>query len=319
MLTPMASSDSAVEVALAEHEQLEDDMSELKLAIAQLNDVLNSISVLSWDSSVMMPHGACAAQARGQQVATLTGVARSMLLSPQTAAALEKAKTGLRADDHDDRDTVSRVTAALDFHNRIPAKLSMDRAMIKAAATQAWTVAREQSDFSIFAPHLEKTVEISRVYADAIGVPPGGHPYDALLGLSEPGTTLASLRDLFAELKAGITPILRHAASNPPRTDFLHREYPVTTQEHVAQKLAQAIGYNFDGGRLDPTVHPFAVSFTSADVRITTRYYPKFINASIFGTLHESGHAMYEQGVAPELNRTQLQRTFCAQILLLKH
>eukprot|EP01046_Picozoa_sp_COSAG06_P024129 COSAG06_NODE_1950_length_7997_cov_37.784882_7_plen_95_part_00 len=71
--------------------------------------------------------------------------------------------------------------------------------------------------------------------------------------------------------------------------DFLHRDYPVAAQEEVAKQLATAIGYDFGGGRIDPTVHPFAVSFTSADVRITTRYYPDFINASIFGTLHESG------------------------------
>lgn len=303
----MASRDTAV--AEAEAAEVAGGLAELNATIGQLNDVLNSISVLGWDSSVMMPDGPAAAQARGQQVATLTGVARSMLLSSETATALEKATAELSDADPDARYIVDRVTEALDFHNRIPAQLSIDRAMIKAAATQAWTVAREQSDFSIFAPHLEKTVEISRAYAAAIGVPDGGHPYDALLGLSEPGTTLASLRALFAELKAGITPILRKAAANPPRTDFLHRKYPVEMQEHVAKKLAKAIGYDFGGGRLDPTVHPFAVSFTSADVRITTRYYPDFINASIFGTLHESGHAMYEQGVAPQLNRT-LQQLF---------
>jgi carboxypeptidase Taq len=298
----MAGSDTAVEIRV-DVDDVPDGILELKLAIGRLNDVLNSISVLSWDSSVMMPDGPAPAAARGQQVATLTGVARSMLLSSETATALERAKDELRDADYDARETVARVAAAIDFHNRIPAQLSIDRAMIKAAATQAWTVAREQSDFSIFAPHLEKTVEISRAYATAIGVPDGGHPYDALLGLSEPGTTLASLRDLFAELRAGITPILRQAAANSPRTDFLHRNYPVGTQEQVAKKLAESIGYAFGGGRLDPTIHPFAVSFTSADVRITTRYYPDFINASIFGTLHESGHAMYEQGVAPELNR----------------
>eukprot|EP01046_Picozoa_sp_COSAG06_P024127 COSAG06_NODE_1950_length_7997_cov_37.784882_5_plen_164_part_00 len=155
---------AAAEATVGEEEEEEElGMPGLEATVGQLNDVLNSISLMSWDSSVMMPDSSAAAAARGQQVATLSQVARSMLLSPDTADALKKAAAELaESEDEDARYTVDKVTAALDFHNRIPAHISADRAMIKAAATQAWAKAREQSDFSLFAPHLEKTVAINR-------------------------------------------------------------------------------------------------------------------------------------------------------------
>jgi carboxypeptidase Taq len=179
------------------------------------------------------------------------------------------------------------------------------RAALRTVAQAAWIEARSKSDFSIYAPHLAETVALSRDYADCIGW--SEHPYDAMVSIYEPGETAASLKTLFTSLRAGLLPILDAARSQPaPRSDFLFRDYPEEGQRAFGLSLAEKLGYDLQRGRLDTTVHPFEVSFTRNDVRITTRYNRNYLPASIFGTAHETGHGLYEQGVDPAYTRTTL-------------
>ncbi|MEO1102291.1 MAG: carboxypeptidase M32 [Pseudomonadota bacterium] len=141
--------------------------------------------------------------------------------------------------------------------------------------------------------------------AEAIGY--DAHPYDALMYRFEPGTTTASLATLFDELKAGMLPLVRAISeTEQPRSDFLTRDYREDEQLRFALKMAERIGYDTSRGRLDLTVHPFEVSFTRDDVRITTRVARNYLPSALFGALHEAGHAMYEQGVDPAYTRTPL-------------
>src|SRR3569623_1368191 len=170
------------------------------------------------------------------------------------------------------------------------------RRMLAAAA-------RANSDFKSFAPILEQMVEIIREIAESIGYE--ALPYDALMYRFEPGETAASLTVLFDQLKAAIIPLVRAVSQQPaPRTDFLERSYPEAAQLSFAVEMAKSIGYDFDRGRLDTTVHPFEVSFTRNDVRITTRFNKKHMPMSLFGALHEAGHGLYEQNVDPAYTRT---------------
>jgi carboxypeptidase Taq len=179
------------------------------------------------------------------------------------------------------------------------------RAALRTVAQAAWIEARSKSDFSIFAPHLARTLALSRDYADCIGW--SGHPYDAMVSIYEPGETAASLKSLFASLRAGLLPVLDAARSQPaPRSDFLFRDFPEKGQRAFGLSLSEKLGYDLQRGRLDTTVHPFEVSFTRNDVRITTRYNRNYLPASIFGTAHETGHGLYEQGVDPAHTRTTL-------------
>ncbi len=143
---------------------------------------------------------------------------------------------------------------------------------------------------------------LARAQADAIGW--RDHPYDALLKFYEPGETLGSLRRLFGALREGLTPILAAARARPKPRDVLSGNFALADQLTLCARLAAAIGYDFGRGRLDTTVHPFEISFTREDVRITTRAKPKHIGQSIFGTLHESGHGLYEQNVDPAFTRS---------------
>jgi carboxypeptidase Taq len=277
----------------------------LQERIAAVNDVLNATSVLTWDSRTMMPLGG--AETRGHQIATLTRIARDLLLAPETERALEAAERaveGLEAVSAGRR-MVQQTRHAVEHHRRVPASLIQERAALRTVAQAAWIEARSKSDFSIFSPHLAQTVEVSREYANCIGW--NEHPYDAMVSIYEPGETAASLKDLFKELRAGLLPILDSARSRPqPRSDFLFRIFPEEGQRAFGLSLTEKLGYDLRRGRLDTTVHPFEVSFTRNDVRITTRYNRNYLPASIFGTAHETGHGLYEQGVDPAYTRTTL-------------
>jgi len=273
--------------------------------IAAVNDVLNATSLLTWDSRTMMPSGG--AETRGRQIATLTRISRDLLLAPETENALAEAEQAVEgmAGDAAERRLVEQTRLAVEHHRRVPASLIQERAALRTVAQAAWIEGRSKSDFSIFAPHLEKTVELSRAYADCIGW--SEHPYDAMVSIYEPGETARSLKALFSELRTGLLPILDAARSRPqPRSDFLFRSFPEEGQRAFGLRLAEKLGYDFTRGRLDTTVHPFEVSFTRNDVRITTRYNRNYLPASMFGTAHEVGHALYEQGVDPAYTRTTL-------------
>ena len=277
---------------------------ELQHRIAAVNDVLCAGSLLVWDSRTMMPVGG--ATSRSRQIATLAGLGRDLLVADATLGALvgaEREVVGLD-DAHPDRRAVTAVRFACDFHRRIPPSLMARRAAARGLANAAWVEARANNNFALFAPYLETNIALAREYADAVGWQ--AHPYDALLQQYEPGETLASLRTLFAHLTAGQAPILKAAMARQPRSEFLHRHFDEATQRLMSQRFAEKLGYDFGRGRLDTTVHPFEVSFTRDDVRITTRTRPNALMPALFGAMHETGHALYEQNVDPTYTGTAL-------------
>lgn len=271
--------------------------------VSAVNDFLCATSILNWDSRTMMPLGGVAS--RGHQIATLKGAARETLLSDATRRACNGAlETTADRDASDlDRRAAETVAAAIAHHERIPAELLAEQAALGPVAGAAWVEARANSSFASFLPYLEKTVDLARRTADAVGY--GEHPYDTMVELYEPGETVASLKRLFGELRAGIAPILAVARSRPAaRRDFLFRNFPKDKQRALAAELAALLGYDFARGRLDVATHPFEVSFTRNDVRITTRYFEDFLPASVFATMHEVGHGLYEQGVDANFTRS---------------
>lgn len=273
--------------------------------VAIVNDLLNAMNILTWDSRTKMPKQG--AETRGQQIATLTSLAREQILSDEMRRALEQAEEAAADLPHDapERRAAEQVRHAVTHHSRVSAKLINERAALRAVAHVAWHEAKNESDFSIFLPYLEKTMELTRAYADAIGWEE--HPYDALLSMYEPGETAKSLQALYAKLRAGIRPVIAAAAERPePRRDFVFRHFPQKAQAEFGKTLAAIIGYDFDRGRLDNTVHPFEISFTRNDVRITSRYNENYLPASVLPTSHEVGHALYELNIDPAYTRTAL-------------
>ena len=273
--------------------------------VATINDVLNAMSVLLWDSRTMMPPGGTGT--RGEQMATLAVIARDMIVSDDLARAADRAgrEVAHLSEDDPERRAVDHVRAAIEHHRKIPAALVRARTALRARASATWAEARRTNDFALFAPDLAESVALARELADAIGY--DAHPYDALISIFEPGETSASLDTLFATLRGNITPLVQAIGKHDvARSDIMSRAYPPELQREFGLKVAERFGYDFSRGRLDPTTHPFEISFTRNDVRITTRYHEDNLVSALQGIMHEAGHGLYEQNIDSAYTRTAL-------------
>ncbi|MBI9043520.1 MAG: carboxypeptidase M32 [Anaerolineaceae bacterium] len=279
---------------------------QFEVHMAEINDLCCVINLLNWDSQTQMPSGGT--QTRGHQISTVASLAQKRFVSEETLRLIEAAEDEISGDDSNSYRVraVAQAREAFEVSKAVPAKLVGDVNALKTIAQQVWTDARQKDDFNLFAPYLEQMITMKRQIADAIGFEE--HPYDAMLNRYEPGMTTARIQQLFAELKVGLDPILDRIRGLPqPANDFLTRqEFPVDLQKKFALQMVEKFGYDLQRGRVDVAVHPFEISFTRQDVRITTRYNPNYPGAAIFGLFHESGHGMYEQGADPTITRTVL-------------
>ena len=278
-------------------------LAEFKLEMGILNDLGAAADLLSWDQDTYMPSGAAAG--RGQQLATLHSIHHARLTSERVSdllAALESA--GLPADSPE-RAMVREARRHADRARSVPARLVEELARRSSSARVAWSRARAEDRFELFAPELAEMFALKREEADAVG---GGSRYDALLDEYEPGATAAGLAELFEPLRVeqvGLLEAIRASGVQHP-AGMLERGYPVAAQRDLCLRTVAAFGYDLDRGRLDVTLHPFATTIGGDDVRITTRYDEHFLNTALFDAMHEAGHAMYEQGIDPAYHRTPL-------------
>lgn len=213
-----------------------------------------------------------------------------------------------RLDDlsEDTKKAVELAKKEYEENKKIPEAEYKEYVILCSKAETAWEEAKGKSDFSLFSPYLEQLIEFNKRFITYWGYQE--HPYDALLDLFEPGVTVKVLDQLFAELKEAIIPLVKQvtASGNKPDTSFLTKAFPKEKQKELSLYFLQELGYDFDGGRLDETVHPFATTLNWGDVRVTTRYDEKDFRTAIFGTIHECGHAIYEQNIDEALSGTNL-------------
>jgi carboxypeptidase Taq len=193
-----------------------------------------------------------------------------------------------------------------DEARKLPTDLVAEIARAGAIAQPVWQKARKEANFDAFAPYLEKNVELNRRVADALGYQ--DRPYDALLDRYEPGMKTADLEKLFDELKRAIVPLIADIARNADAVDdrALYRGYDPDLQLTYALDVVKRLGYDLERGRQDLSAHPFSTTFGPGDARITTRVSRDFFNECFFGSVHEAGHAMYDQGQTEHLDRTPL-------------
>ncbi|MGE0745444.1 MAG: carboxypeptidase M32 [Rhodospirillales bacterium] len=266
-------------------------------AIFRRMSVLRGVqSVLHWDMAVNMPDGGAAA--RAEQLAALKRLQHETLTDPRLADLLVAAGEGEGLDDW--RRSNLRAMRRRWLHAR-----AVDPALVEAhthasiACEMAWRAAKPAGDFAAVAPHLEKIValvrEIAAARAEALGVT----PYEALLDQFEPGGSTARIDGLFDDLSAFLPGFLervldhqvRRPAARPPSGPF-----PIDRQRALGVAMMETIGFDFAGGRLDVSHHPFC-SGIPEDIRITTRYREEDFTSSLMGVLHETGHALYEKGL----------------------
>lgn len=286
---------------------------DLAAHIAEYHDLLCILNTLKWDMRTMMP--AAGAASRGAQLATLTKLAKSLFVSDETARLLDAAdaeSAGADPDSYQAR-ALRQTRDAYEIQRRIPADLVGRLAALGPESEAVWAKAKDENDFASFKPYLKRMLALNIELAEAIGY--DDHPFDALVFQFEPGMTAARLQKVFAELKDRILPLLQRvvAADSPLPVDLWAAEYDLAAQKQLCRELSALIGFDFARGRLDEAPHPFEISFTRDDVRITTRYDANYLPMSLFAALHEAGHGLYEQNIAPELTRTALTADFLGQ------
>ena len=274
----------------------------LQERLATISDLYSAASVLTWDRQTYMPEGGVGG--RAEQLATLSRLAHEMLVSPETGDLL--AHSGAHEPGSDEAALLRLARREYDRASRLPARLVAETSRATALAERTWTKARERSEWSLFAPHMERVLALKQEEASYLD---GEHPYDAMLDRYDPGTSTHRLRGMFDALKAGIVPLVREVSARlgEERTAPLRGHFDEATQEALGRDVISSFGYDWSRGRQDKAVHPFCIDFGGpGDVRITTRIDPARLSVGLFGTCHEAGHALYEQGVEPSYSRTPL-------------
>jgi carboxypeptidase Taq len=265
-------------------------------------DVIRDISalgaasgVIGWDQETMMPPKA--AGARAEQSSVLASIIHEKFTSPKIGRMLRKlSKDGIKLSSIEK----ANVRETLIDYNKstcLPKDLVRDLARVGSLAQDAWIKARKKSDFKAFAPWLKEMVKLKRKQAKALGYK--GEAYDALLDDYEPGMTTAELDPIVEEVRAGLVPIAKaiRASKEKINSSFLKVSFPEDSQEALCREAMNIVGVDADASRLDRSAHPFCCGIAPTDVRITTRYNARWMPQALYGVMHESGHALYEQGL----------------------
>ena len=268
-----------------------------KILLERWGEIRNLHSVeelLSWDQEVCLPPKGV--EARARVCATMAGIKHRHLEHPELREALDVC--GEQAEEGSELAAQVRV-ARLEVERAVAVPESLVRALAEARSTglSAWRKGREQEDFSLFEPHLERLVELRRQEAAAID--PGREAYEVLLQGYEPDAEVGQLVPLFRDLREALVPMVAAVADCGHMVDEgpALGNYPAEAQEAFGRRVAEAVGFDFDAGRLDASTHPFCIGFDPLDVRMTWRYQEDDFRPAFSGILHETGHALYEQGL----------------------
>ncbi len=285
---------------------MQDKMNELKTRLAEVSDLGHASAVLGWDQQTYMPPGG--GMARAQQLSLLRRLTHEKFTDDAVGHLLEELHADMASLPYDSDDaSLIRITKRdYDKARKVPAALVAEIAQASAQAFQAWQKAKPASRFADFAPFLQKNLDLKKQMAECLGYT--DRIYDPLLDQFEPGMTTAHVERIFADVRNEIVPLVHAIAKKPNAVDdkFLHQKFPEQKQWDLGIAAVTLMGYPFERGRQDRAPHPFTTTFARDDVRITTRFIPNFFNAALFATMHEGGHALYNLGTRPELERTPL-------------
>ncbi len=259
--------------------------------VSRLNGVLSTIA---WDQEVMMPSGA--AQARAKQISALAGVIHGCMTDPALGECLEELKAQNDRFNAIEQCNIKEARRNFDLMTKIPRQLVQALAELGSRGHTVWVQARKENKFTDFAPVIKEFLKLKKEWAACAF--PDMSPYDANIDLFERGTTAAEITVIFDQLKTALIPFIQRIEQHSyyPDTSFLQGHFPIEKQAALARKISEDIGFQFDKGRMDISVHPFCGGSHPTDVRITTRYNTHDFVESLYAIIHETGHALYEQG-----------------------
>lgn len=265
-----------------------------------------ALSLVYWDLRTGAPKKSV--EQRSQVIGTLSSEVFRMSTSEEMAAYIANLSS------NNAQEVISEITAKTvehckkeyDRNKKIPAEEYKEYVILQSRAESIWEEAKENSDFELFRPYLEKLVETNKRFIGYWGYE--GNKYNTLLDMYEPGITVDILDNVFGQLREKIIPLVKaiSESKNKPETSFLFENFPKDKQRDLSLEILKQMGYDFQAGRLDETVHPFAIGLNPGDVRVTTKYDEGDYRVAVFGTIHEGGHALYEQNISKDLIGTPL-------------
>lgn len=264
--------------------------------LQKIADVMYASAVLQWDQETYMP--AKGADIRARQLATLAGIAHEMATDKELGDILNElyADNGLN---NLQKKNIAHSLRDYALRKKYPGSFVHELTLTISESFIAWNQAKEKNDYSIYAPKLKKLLKLKQQETEILGYKK--HPYDALLDQYEQGCTTDDLESLFADVKTHLVPFIRQIAEKPtPKDDFMYMKYEAQKQWDLGIELLKQMHYDFEAGRQDKSSHPFTIHFNPYDVRVTTRIDEYNLHEMIWSTIHEGGHALYEQGIPIE-------------------
>ena len=277
-------------------------LNELRRRVAEIHDLRQASLVLEWDQLVKMPP--LGASVRARQLETLEIAAHERSVDPALGRLLEELRPLEESLDYDSDDASLIRVMRRDWEKacRIPVELAAELRRVASEAEEIWAAARARDDYHSFRPWLDRTIDLRRRYVECFE--PFDDPYDPLLDDYEPGMKTAEVRAVFDRLRPVLGSLVAELATDDEPA-FIRGPFPVAEQEQLGRTLLVRFGLDTLAHRLDPTVHPFCLGIATGDIRVTTRYAENDLH-SLFSTMHECGHGLYEHGVSTALERTPL-------------
>ena len=269
---------------------------EIKNYVQKIADLNGAAAVLSWDKEVYMPSGGAAARSR--QVATLSSLSHSQFTNPQL---LENINRLLQLNElnADERINLIRLQRDINIQTKFTTAFVEKMSMAVSRGYHAWVGARQKSDYSQYQEALQDLIELKKESIKILGYK--DHPYDAMVDQYEAGMTVKVLDRVFNQVKSDLVPVIHTLSSQPQPDDaFLRDFYNEKDQWAFGLNVLRRMGYDFNCGRQDKSPHPFTINFASTDVRVTTRVDEHNYAYMLWSTIHEGGHALYEQGLPVE-------------------
>ncbi|MDO7488332.1 carboxypeptidase M32 [Peribacillus frigoritolerans] len=277
---------------------------EFKEYVKKISAYNEALALIFWDLRTGAPKKGV------EQRSEVIGVLSSEVFNMSTSKEMESFIAELSMEKASLSETTNKMVQEckkeFERNKKIPANEYKEFVILQSRSESAWEEAREKADFSLFQPYLEQIVAYTRRFVEYWGYE--GTKYNTLLDMYEPGMTVDILDSVFSDLRSSIVPLVKQISKSEhkPETVFLYKEFPKEKQHKLNLEILKQLGYDFKAGRLDETVHPFEIRMNRGDVRVTTRYDESDFRGAIFGTIHECGHAIYEQNIAKELTGTLL-------------
>lgn len=264
-----------------------------------------ALGVLYWDMRTGAPKKGI--DQRSEVVGVLATDVFNLSTSDELKELLDQMELELDSVNEVSKRVFEEVKKEYNLSKKIPADEYKKFVVLQSKSESVWEEAKNKNDWNMFQPYLTEMVATLKKFVEYWGVT-DNNPYNVLLDQYEPGMTTEILDQVFSELRERIVSLLKRISESPnqPNTDFLFKSFDKQKQESFSLDILKQLGYDFDAGRLDETVHPFATGLNRGDVRITTKYDEFDFRSAVFGTIHECGHAIYEQNVAEELTGTPL-------------